>query len=613
MEEKKLIRITSREIHSGKVSEEVMNALQYAKVIERKLVERDARRAIIRYSTLENVFEVESLIPTHQILDGDNIDFSFCFIDRESYQEIREMKNCPIENIYGQYSFIDVPLDYSSCEFKGSLLFEHATFSLGASFEGAVISGNASFEGAKFSDDVSFEGVTFSGDASFDGASFSGGAWFGKTVFSGGAWFGATFCGRALFDRATFCGRALFDWAKFFGIASFDWAVFAGGAWFGKAKFSGDASFDKVKFSSAVFSVATFVGGAWFGGVRFSGAAAFDGAKFSGSASFDDVTFFDEASFLMAFFADVSFGRTMFSGGAWFGKTKFSCEALFDGVTFSGDVSFDGATFSENASFNGAKFSNVTFVGSTVKQSLFFRVEKLDSLVLDETRIKDLEVLSTGNSCARISLRKTVIEESVAIDIRLKTLDLRGAVIGRHIKIKWNEATENAIKCKISQRGENESLKKICEEVAEELIVLKENYRFQGRYDDEGSVYVEYKRMQRVNQSFAKKVFSDVAYLIGEYGTSPFRVAIWAILVVFYFGVLYYAFWPNFAEVDISAELGDRIINAFYLSGKVFVTMGFADMRSEAVWPVLPIMIEGLLGLFLMIYFTMSFARKVLR
>ena len=295
MAEDSIVRVTSREIHAGKIPDEVRkifddDLLRNSKW-SREIIEHDREHALIRYSFPEFKVEILSLTPDHQIVMDDSIDFDFCFIDKKSHDRIRSVIRAgkSIKNISGQLSVIDTAFDPSGAVITGDARFSGALFMGDARFGDTAFSGRAEFVDAVFSDDAEFGDSIFSGGAWFYGAAFLKEAQFSGAVFSDNAWFyNATFSGDTWFDDAAFSGEARFDGSTFKGDAKFYGAKFSGVALFDHATFSGETRFHGSIFSGfATFNDAAFSGDTVFNYAVFSGVAPFNSKMFSGSASFD--------------------------------------------------------------------------------------------------------------------------------------------------------------------------------------------------------------------------------------------------------------------------------------------------------------------------------------
>jgi len=103
---------------------------------------------------------------------------------------------------------------------------------------------------------------------------------------------------------------------------------------------------------------------------------------------------------------------------------------------------------------------------------------------------------------------------------------------------------------------------------------------------------------------------------MGKYGTAPRNVAVSMIVVVVLFSILYLP-CGSLENIDLPADLPNwriRVINSIYHSIITFLTIGYgSDFIQQTIWGRVLSGFEGFFGLFLMAYFTVSFAKKVLR
>lgn len=219
------------------------------------------------------------------------------------------------------------------------------------------------------------------------------------------------------------------------------------------------------------------------------------------------------------------------------------------------------------------------------------------------------------------------------VDIkRLSFKDTRN--LGR-IEINWKA---NKVKKAIDKNGDNFLSR------AEQYAMLKENFHNIGDYESEDLAYVEYKKCAMKSKLLGdhsdrviKKIIHFCIQLpfylfqkiifdwLGGFGTKPGRVFIAILITIFGFAILYLTL-PIFdiglnQEIDLNLylkigshdfELG-KFVTSFYYSGITFLTIGYGDISPMNSYTAIACVVEGFLGIFLMSYFTVSFARKLLR
>ncbi len=164
---------------------------------------------------------------------------------------------------------------------------------------------------------------------------------------------------------------------------------------------------------------------------------------------------------------------------------------------------------------------------------------------------------------------------------------------------------------------------------AETALLLKENFRKMGRYEDEDCAYYTYKkhdiRAEHYGKSFWKRMFDKPGFwfkllvyeLIGGYGTRPVRIFYTMLATVGIFALIYHvilAYGGTIKNLSCGGIFDWKALScSLYFSAITFLTIGYGDL-SPAHWSIRTLAsIEGLIGLLLISYFTIAFSRKVLR
>jgi len=373
---------------------------------------------------------------------------------------------------------------------------------------------------------------------------------------------------------STFRGYADFNGSVFRGETNFSWSTFEGNANFNGAVFDGDAN----------FSWSVFQGYADFNKSTFEGNANFNRSSFEGDADTNMPMFEIEDVFTESAFKSAGVNMPMFEGNVNFNETVFKSHAYFIVSRFTGgNANFNGTTFQNNVYFNGSKFEGI------------FRF--------------------SAKTAKRVCLDSAVFENAVYLSGPIKSLEITDTVFRAHLKADWNKGkVEEAIKEKLTGKSER-GRKPICETVSKEFIILKEKYHSQGEYFFEDRAYVAFRRAERETKGPFSKTFSYFADWVGNYGTSPIRVAAWMLIIVAVFGLFY-----TFALGGVAYSHGvvidtKMIMESFYASGITFTTIGLTQMYPAEMLPrfMIAVVAEGFLGVFLIAYFTICFSRKMLR
>jgi len=207
--------------------------------------------------------------------------------------------------------------------------------------------------------------------------------------------------------------------------------------------------------------------------------------------------------------------------------------------------------------------------------------------------------------------------------VKIKVLNFSGMRLLGRIYIDWRS---NHIK-KVINAQENTSYRF----KAEQFRILKQNFNVTGKYDDEDLAYIEFKRNESkaiLTESIKEKKISALwrypAYWfkmlifdrMGLYATSPMRVLV-SVLVTYIALTLVQFVFPFIFNTNINcipadASLWTKFWDTFYYSGITYFTIGYGDCSPVGILRQVAD-IEGFVGVFMMSYFTVAFARKVLR
>jgi len=373
---------------------------------------------------------------------------------------------------------------------------------------------------------------------------------------------------------STFRGSVDFNGSVFMEHANFSWSMFEGNVNFNGVVFEGDAD----------FSWSAFKGYADFNRTVFGGNADFNRTTFEGDADVNMPVFENEDVFTGTTFESSGVNVSMFDGNANFNETVFKGDASFVVSRFiRGDANFNGTIFENNAYFNGSTF-----------EGLFRFLIK---------------------SAKHVCFNNAMFENAAYISGPIESLDITDAVFGSHLKLDWNKnKVELAIKEKLKGKSKDGD-KSLYETVSKEFIILKEKYHSQGDYISEDKAYLAFRRTEMETKNHLQKALSYFADWVGQYGTSPLRVAAWMIIIVFIFGIFY-----SFVLEGIVYSHGfmldtETIAESFYTSGLIFTTLGFSTLYAGESLPrfMFAVGIEGFLGVFMIAYFTICFSRKMLR
>jgi hypothetical protein len=483
---------------------------------------------------------------------------------------------------------------------------------------------NAFFE-AKVCNDFSY--VSFAdGDISFNGTHFAK----GKVIFTGSIFgkgnvsFSETFFrdGNIEFNGITFGeGDFLFKNSVVRdGIKDFQDIQFGNGeVSFANTEFNGgELLFINTRFNSGRFN---------FKVTRISGGKV----DFHYSVFGDCDIMFERTEFgnSRVDFRTVDFG----SGRVNFNRSVFgNGEVDFEGASCrAGKIQFKKAEMGYGTknfnlmemedteiSFERTEFGNgdVTFYESKVK-TISLKSCHLNHYI--DLRLLKAELLDVSDTI----VRDIVDLEPYDFPVDIKILDMSGMRLIGKIYIDWklNKCQEIII------RQEGTTLR----QKAEQFRILKENFSNTGKYEDEDTAYVMFKRYEAKSwlreQEEKGGITRLASYLphgfkwlvfdkIGLYATSPGRVLFSVFVFWLFFGTLYFVteltgFGKTMSSVGNPDQLSS-LLQSFYHSAVTFFTIGYGDVYPQGLSRIFS-GIEGFMGVFMMSYFTVAFVRKVLR
>ncbi len=517
------------------------------------------------------------------------INVDYCFIENFSIEFYR--KNLGIE----AETLIEI-LDFSAKNaiFESNLIndFNHLIFTQSINFSNTLfLNGGVNFSFSKFEKGIKCHDTQFrNGNILFLNTVFEGGKIdFKNAVFGNGnidfqyALMGE---GEKIFTNTNFGdGDISFINANFGnGDVSFKMAIFGDGkidfhyAIFG----AGDKSFERTEFGKGRVDFRTVEFGK--GRVNFNKAVFNDG----------DV-YFDES--------EMESGKLLFKNTV-LGEGDFS----FQQCRYeNAEVNFERAVFGKGSiSFYQSTFKILSLRSCHINNFFDLRVEKAELLDLSNTVVRDVIDLYPSDASVKID------------ELRLNRMRLQG-----RLYVDWR--LNNLKKCIYAQKQSS------LDELSEQFRVLKQNFNQNGKYDDEDLAYIEFKRNEAkavCHHGIVKKGLAALIHYpaywfklwvydkMGLFATSPMRVLVSTVLIYFVF-VFVQFLAPFILETSINCIAQDASVmtkfwDTAYYSAITYLTIGYGDC-SPLGFLRLVASIEGFVGVFMMSYFTVAFARKILR
>lgn len=405
-----------------------------------------------------------------------------------------------------------------------------------------------------------------------------------------------------------------------------------------------------------------------------SGIKDFKFAEFgNGLINFANTEFNDgEVSFINTNFnqGDISFKFARFGKGKVdFRYARFgNGDVIFERTDFgNGDVDFKAVEFNHGiVNFNRSHFGlgEISFDGAQLKSGKFnFKVVHVDhgevnfenlefddaDLILDKTvfgsgtlsfynsRVKILSLKSCHldiytdlrvAKCKKLELSDTIIRDIVDLQpfetpVDIEEIDLIGCRLIGRVFIDWEL---NRVKEMIDIQENSDYFIK-----AEQFRLLKQNFNNNGDYQFEDFAYIEFMRNREkaiLKRGLANNPlgaiwhyplywFKRIAFdWAGLYATSPGRVLLSSVVVYVIFSLLVVVLpFITDAQIlsgDVNPNFWKQVANAFYYSAITFFTIGYGEYLPTGIIRLVAGLL-GFFGVFMMSYFAVAFARKILR
>lgn len=380
---------------------------------------------------------------------------------------------------------------------------------------------------------------------------------------------------------------------------------------FRNAIFSKMVSFIGTKFTDKVdFLEARFLSRSMFSEVFFVETVVFDGAKFNGRANFGNAEFMGKTYFgNTEFLNKINFSKTIFSNKVDFIWSKFSTQAEFKRTTFLDEANFLFVDLPGEINFIQTAFYNKLNLKELSGQGIInLSYCKFEDCV--DLRVKNCRYINLEESVNKSNIDFLPSRNRTMVVNRLNFYNLKNM---GNIYIDWQK---NNVKNAIENQAKN------YQDKANQYRLLKENFRRLGQYDQEDKAYVEFmknklliEKKNKFKYLIKKFIYRD----IGMFGTSPGRIAFSMILTVIFFSLVYFLFASFGYSIIEGNDLTNNIIQtnsllqSCYHSLTTFLTLGWADIHPKNFVGLIISGFEGLLGLFMFVYFVVSFVRKILK
>lgn len=313
--------------------------------------------------------------------------------------------------------------------------------------------------------------------------------------------------------------------------------------------------------------------------------ADFSHSIFKNQVDFSGITFEDHAEFTnVTFERHASFSYAIFKGYASFVSTIFNGSS-FEGVTAKTLFYFGGITFKY-----GTNFTNVTLEGIvSFKNTTFPPKTKLD------LKVKKAGIILFEQACLEDVFLNLDLDEH-------RLIDFTNALL-RNTKIKKEQIENHII--------QDEEMK--FSKAKEVYLLLKNNFRSIGRYDDASWAFKKEKTMERRSylddNKLDKWLWSAFLNAIYGYGEQLSKIIISSISIILIFAFLFMIYGVSDMSTG-SFTISKNFLDCIYFSVITFTTLGYGDFRPLGGWSRILAGTEAFIGAFMIALFVYTFARR---
>lgn len=361
--------------------------------------------------------------------------------------------------------------------------------------------------------EMNVNGVTILAPVHLRGCTFAGGLSGLQTRFTRGvdmtgsrfmrhvALKGASFADSSRFDGARFQGTLSLIDARFTAPVSFRGASFSAGAYFEDAVLT-EADFEDAIFENvASFRRTRFIGPTTFAAARFYAQSWFWNSHFSGSATFDDIKVI----------AQISFREMVVDGTASFQKSSFVYPASFVGTNFNGETSFAGSRFKRDADLSAVHF----------RQGVRLHAAFWQNLDLRQAHGPWLELQGPPPAAPGSLVENMLSDTSVVL--------LQGVAFDE-MRVRWSDLAGRLAADEAGAAG-----------LEGVYAYLGRQFREQGLVTDASACALDWLERRASSMPWTEpgRWASEFLWLTTGTGRQPYRLGIWALVVLLLFTAAY--------------------------------------------------------------------------
>lgn len=257
---------------------------------------------------------------------------------------------------------------------------------------------------------------------------------------------------------------------------------------------------------------------------------------------------------------------------------QFLSIANFSKSIFNGDVIFRHTQFLEDSYFSFCSFRK-----NTIFDNVGYKYLHLDSMVIEQYLF--------WNNLIPINKKKNKRHKKCDAIV-----DFSESVIVGKFEVYWAKEVFLSI---INNHNNNK--------VVNMFLLLKQSFNTLGLYEAEDKAYYWYRVYNnKLIKNKIVKMFDITLRWLGGYGTKPLWVILNMIFTILFFALII---------IGVKCEQigGDVILENIYLSLKSYTSLTFEKYDYSNIILDILYIIEGFIGTFHALYFTICFSRKAIR
>ena len=275
----------------------------------------------------------------------------------------------------------------------------------------------------------------------------------------------------------------------------------------------------------------------------------------------------------------------------------------------------------KNANLIGANLQKANLIGANLQKANLWRAN-IQNANLIEVNLQKADLLVANLQKANLfmaNLQEAELVNAYLLDAELSNANLQDANL-YHAKI---EKARNLQYAKLDvevinerdgdkEKDSEEKLEKY-NEAHDIYITLKNYFRKVGRYDLSGKYFIRECRVKgkidKLNGNYHLYFANRFLDIFSEYGESPQRVLGWSVAIVGLFAFLYFI---SNAITPEGLTHNPTLAESIYFSIVTFTTLGYGDFHPKPAFQLLAAF-EAFIGMFIMAFFTITVARKIMR